>query len=612
MPYFWKAKVVTPRVLMFLCSIAGNCSIVQKYSPKSALLMYSLVITWLIGSILLPVSLNAQSSNPIPLSESNAFDPNCYIPNVGTDIDSIYGTRGNNALGENILNLGPTQDQTGSRVIIKNIPDNLPNHSIFNIGPGFNIHSLRSGGQKTSFQNHFTVKGHFRSPKYVDLFDAESRTIYWSDEEGNYSDNNKTFLSSATKGDNGYSPLENPIVGHFTSDSLDDIMFQLTTDWKDFDSHKDSVYVLLYRGGEGFYSKGAVAHEDEVATIGHRRVEKGLRLGDFRGTGRMDVLAGDREHNLFLYKNDKPFSLSKLVNAIQYDTLLAVWQNPHITGWSAAFAMRAMAKPDWDKSQDLLLGLNTDDDRNGSIGFLQTGPDFGSKRITLDDVSYIIHSPYYYDPRFTNMFFPGTLMDCGDMTGTGNRVLLIATGTGGPLSDLYLFFYVTGKALDSKVDMCYVMTRHPGFAADTITANTDNLQDMLLGFPGYESDKDNSKDRHYVGTIHLLKGSKKIPVRLNPLFSVKELALDSKKLSVYPNPCKSSVTVSYDFENNDAKQVEAKLYDMLGRIVYQTSWIKLKSMESYSLTLPALKPGIYTLRLLSDTEQLSVKLTVVR
>jgi len=562
--------------------------------------------------MVLPVSLNAQSSNSIPLSESNAFDPNCYIPNVGTDIDTIYGSRANNALGENILNLGPTQDQTGSRVIIKNIQDNLPNHSIFNIGPGFNIHSLRSGGQKTSFQNHFTVKGHFRSPKYVDLFDAESRTIYWSDEEGNYSDSRKTELRSSIRGDAGYLPREAPIVIYLTSDSVQDILWQVVTTWFEPTNTLDSTFLLHFKGGEVLYSKGNIATEDESVNLGDYNSYRYFKSGDFRGTGRQDILTVDRHRNLFFYKNDNPFDIQQLAISFQKDTLSASWQNPHQTSWGYLFPMRALAKPNWDKSQDLLLGLNTDDDRNGSIGFLQTGPNFGSKRITIDDVSYIIHSPYYYDPRFTNMFFPGTLMDCGDMTGTGNRVLLIATGTGGPLSDLYLFFYVTGKALDAKVDMYYVMTRHPGFAADTITADTDNLQDMLLGFPGYESDKDNSKDRHYVGTIHLLKGSKKIPVRLNPLFSVKELTSDSKKFSVYPNPCKNSVTVSYDFENNDAKPVEAKLFDMLGRVLYQTSWIRLKSLESYSLTLPALKPGIYTLRLLSNEKQLSAKITVVR
>ena len=74
------------------------------------------------------------------------------------------------------------------------------------------------------------------------------------------------------------------------------------------------------------------------------------------------------------------------------------------------------------------------------------------------------------------------------------------------------FFYVLGNSMDDKVDMFFSMNHFPGLSkVDTLVADGDKLQDIIMGMTGYYSDEDLTLNKRSVGTICVVHGSKKIP-----------------------------------------------------------------------------------------------------
>ena len=327
-----------------------------------------------------------------------------------------------------------------------------------------------------------------------------------------------------------------------------------------------------------------------------------LRYGvsaDFRGIGREDYIASfGGDATLFYFKNDSPFSLTQFANAMVNDTLYTRWENPEVTGPSGdwywrLFAVKAFPRSKADRSLDLLgfTQRKDDPDGNSSANFFRGGANFGSHRLTAKDTTFCIRSPQYYDPSW-NMNFGGVCTDFGDMTGTGNRVIGMGGGEPGYSHN---FFYVVGNAIDPRVDMYFGESQGGGFG-DSITVDPDLLEDAIGSNFTYRTDGGSQTN---VGTIQVLHGSSKIPVRLNPRFAVVPPSVQSgDSLRIAPNPCSTHTVVTW--ESSCSGSVGLQLYDVMGRQVFQERRPTTGALESFSLDLPKLPNGEYFLVLLQE------------
>jgi hypothetical protein len=238
--------------------------------------------------------------------------------------------------------------------------------------------------------------------------------------------------------------------------------------------------------------------------------------------------------------------------------------------------------------------------------FQRGGADFGSKRLALDSADFIIRAPGDQDPTFAGGF-GDKLYDCGDMTGTGNRVLLTLEGP--DLLYGVCSFFVTGKALDDKVDLYYAIG--PGGAAlepDTLTADHDNLQDVIIGIPDYYSYDDLNLGKQYVGSIHVVHGSKKIPVHISERFAVEKHAVAIGSMMLYPNPTHDHTSIECSFEHPG--RVSIQIYDVLGRVVMREDREVRAGREVFSLSLNGLTKGAYSVRVSGSSVMMNTELIV--
>src|SRR5512135_2063599 len=90
-----------------------------------------------------------------------------------------------------------------------------------------------------------------------------------------------------------------------------------------------------------------------------------------------------------------------------------------------------------------------------------------------------------------------------------------------------------GKATDELIDI--YIPHDPGDATNLaipVKGDNDTLQDVLYQVNTY----DGVGASPYAGGLWLLHGSTKIPVHLNPKYSVPPSTLSSRALSFFPNP----------------------------------------------------------------------------
>ncbi|MDP4286296.1 MAG: hypothetical protein Q8922_00005, partial [Bacteroidota bacterium] len=479
---------------------------------------------------------------------SPALDSNCYFPQIGVpgEIDTIQTIDSGKGPGAFIHNLGPKPDGSfGNMLIGRQGPTNALNQSTnFFVtaatGP-FDLHNFKARAQKFLPDIEDLRFGHFHNRSNVDILDAANLKIYWADDAGDYDSLRFTeLLANIRHGDYhsggglGYGIVD-PYFAYLTNDTVEDIVISC---YSDYINEKDTAYLTLYRGGTQLASKDT-AYEDTSAFLYPMKPNNhAFRIctqADFRGIGRDDLIVSDDSTNLCYYRNDRPFSLDSLAHAMGKDTIFTSWQNPslssHLHTAEKWFTMRALPKASTDNSVDFLPVFVTRKDSAGAIFMFRGGPDFGSHRITIDSAAFIIRHPAMLDFwRFYQFdFWPEGLIDAGDMTGTGNHVILTTANTAGAAE--INMFYVTGTALDEKIDIY-----HSGIigeaGADTLTADEDSLEDVMVGDPYSipESEK---------GSLWVYKGTTQIPVHLNPKWAdVKNIpvSLDGTGLSLSPNP----------------------------------------------------------------------------
>ncbi len=545
-----------------------------------------------------PSLLRAQSNPPF---QNPSLDSNCYFPQIGVagEIDTIVGDSGKGQIGYYIHNLGPQQGGLHGHVLIGN------ENSIFEqatTGPNFNLHSLQTKAQNVRLGGSEIHYGHLHDSAHLDIFDANDRIIYWADDRGNYDTAHKTNLKTNI-GLFHSDDFTQPYIAHLSSDTVDDLVLGTIA----FDSTFYSEYLAYFRGGSSLFAQ-SVAYEDTSHSIpvipGDYNVYSTMQ-GDFSGTGRDDLLISDYWGNLFFYKNDPPFLLSNLVHAMQYDTL---WAKP--SQWDTniirdgqewlygSLSMHALPKNRGDNSLDWVVMIPTFD-RGDAIYIFRGGPAFGSHRITLDSVAYVITPP---DLGYQS--WPGGFVDAGDMTGTGNHVLYTGGGAGGAAHYFDQNFYVTGQALDNKIDIFY--SNCAAGYGDTLTANSDSLEDLLLGNASYGN----------AGTMWLMYGSKQIPVHLNPQFAEVKTEIEQipqnngAGITFAPNPIPHSWSVATIIWPV-SEEADLCVYDLLGTAV-QTEKIRLLGgPEQQRIYFPNLAAGVYVVELHGASGVARAKLVVV-
>lgn len=585
-------------------------SMKQRALSLSFGLVVLILLVWAGGEV---CAQNTPFQNP-------SFDSNCFFPQIGVDIDTIYGSHSNEGLGDYIHNLGPKPDGSFGNMLIGNgAVSPLVDWHQAPTGPGFNLHNLKAKAQILSIDPQYIRFGHFRDRTHLDLFDAGLWVIYWADENGDYDSARFTKLSSNVYGNRlpGIGTdgvLSEPYLAHLTTDSVDDIVVGFYT--RDSVDSKDSVYLALYKGGSPLFETKRAAYEDTSTLIApaypyvHQFSHYSMQ-GAFHGTARDDLIIADESRNVFLFKNDPPFTLEKLVQAMRYDTL---WTTP--TRWDSTYknsywidphkslAMRAMPKKHGDRSLDWVVWIPTKDSGN-CIFIFQGGSDFGSHRITIDSAAFVIASP----KTLNEIYWPGEFDDAGDMTGTGNHVFYTLGSSSN--SQGYQNFYVTGQALDDKIDLFNVLSA--GAFGDTLSAIADTLEDFLMGLPAYTSDEDRSSGKSLVGSQWLMCGSKNIPVRLNPRWAGVELIpqQDGLGLSFSPNPAVfgwSVATIVWP----EAEMTEYKVYSILGSIVEHGSIRLLGEAEQQRIYFQNLASGVYQVVIQGRTHEARAKLVIAR
>jgi hypothetical protein len=419
-----------------------------------------------------------------------------------------------------------------------------------------------------------------------------------------------------------------PYVTRLTSDSLDDIVFSITFDPLPVQD-TDSCYLALFRGGQHLYDQGKDAMWDDTAFYANisfaplDSVHRSPVQGDWRGAGHDDLIAYDYLGNFFYYKNDTPFDLHNLVRALKQDTILKSTDWSHYAtdfsksagAYMICESMQAFPRSPGDRSQDLLISLpvrsGTGHDpfnRNG-ICIYHGGPSFGTKRLYFDSADYFLHCPGYYSGLFAGTLWGGPF-NVGDLTGTGNNVLLTSGGAG--IGNGFVAFYVLGKAMDDKID-AFKSFQDGNGNVDTIIATDKGIPTFISGAPYYNSPDDQNNGFFEKGSVWALYGTENIPVHLNPKYSVKQhQSLDTSRyhLYAYPNPCDEKTVLVFD--NCTGGKMLLDVMNSAGQFVDHEETPGGYGVQEYAVFLNTLPAGAYFLRLSCPADGWSATTSVIK
>ena len=550
--------------------------------------------------------------------QSAAFDPNCYQPQIGVDIDTIMGSYNGQMLGGGLINIGPSPDNPGGpgRLMMYGLPGTLGDSSaaLLNVGPNFNYRNLDITTM-LGFKPKNPIMGHFRSPKFMDMLlmgigqPFNLPRIYWQQADGTFDSSEYTSLIPDTNKP-GYLSYDfdflNPAYhAYLSSDSVEDIIM-LTP------AFGNSVIADMFRGGSKLFQPGDTVLPDEQAFFDSLKnfPSSGYRTfqGDFRGTGREDliILSVDTAESLRFYRNDTPFTLRGFVHQSKYDTLFngpsVAWLRPG--DWSVSNSVRMRN----GSPESLVLTIDSAFLQGDwqELRFFQGGADFGTRQLLLDS-SKVIHEPRFFDGgNFRMSGWGGSPRDCGDMTGSGDHVLCVGGGFGYDAE--FYTFYALGNSFDEKVDMYIPETNVGGGVPDTATLDGDRLQDVVIGAPDLPWLTDNGMN--FRGSLLFIHGTDKIPHTI--LSEVQEALL-------HPAPANDPFSVT-ETRNGTMLHIHpwhgifsnstAVLHDMLGRVV--TTATESYPLTDWDIPIPAHPSGGYVLTVSSNGETFTYKFALLQ
>ncbi len=558
-----------------------------------------------------------------------AYDTACYFPKEDdpTEIDTIYGGKAYQHLGNGLRSFPPRVGETNNELAFHGLPNNIPFLTEVQTGENFNLHKL-SVIKKLSYQflDGFTW-GHFRSPNITDIFyDGNAGghpKIYWADENGDFDSARFTsIVPTAIEGGHtggGSASFISAFATYLTSDSVNDIVMGINANGISPDFN-DSIFIVLVKGGVQLVSQKAAKWDERIfwgVPDGNAgRLDTNLRyttVGDWRGVGREDVISfTPGTGNYFYYRNDPPFILQRLVNSMHTDTLIvgsswSLFKKLYNNGPGGGKFI-AFSKKSWDHSYDLIISLpldaSTDPAAYNGICFFRGGSDFGKKRLSLDSADFFLHCPGYYSGDFGQASWP-LISGAGDLTGTGNPVLLTSGHSG--IGYGFLAFYVLGKAMDDKIDV-FIPSHYGGGSADTIVATNKGYKSFISGSPARMSPEDQNNGIFEKGSVEILYGAEKIPVRLNPTYSETSEPINGA-IEIFPNPVVRSFNMTLVLASSQSLMIT--LRDILGRVVFQEQRTSSGGEETLHVELPILLSGTYFLEVIGKTIRATKKISVL-
>jgi hypothetical protein len=557
---------------------------------------YALTFTVLLLAFCAVGEASAQFSSP-------AFDPQCYFPSVNdpTETNVTYGTNRDQLLGSDVLTI-PQAGLDYSLLFVQGLPDNRQFFTALGTGPHFDVRSPSIVGQtNVEILSHYMKLGHFHRRDKYDLLMTKGPggwpRVYWADDFGlydtnRYSEVRPSYWLDSLGASLDYFNVNLAYAAPLTSDTLDDLLFSGVVAFRD-GTFEDRLF--LFRGQHRMLGKQDTIIEDTSLSFRgpNDTLRSAIRLivqGDWRGVGRTDLIAFTADGG-FYFRNDPPFSLEKLRWALGHDTLFAASEdsnyNYSVFSFLPVFAS-AHAFPRFasDRSEDLIISCSYADGHSGSIRMFRGGSDFGTKRLNLSHPGFLLKHPRDYDANFTYLTPFLEVKDVGDMTGTGNRVLYAETHDRN--STYYHFFYVMGDALDDKADM--FITDYKGVAfMDTLTANADGMQDIILGMPAIDNPQ--KPQATNAGRLEVVYGTTKIPVRKNGITPT----VNKSTIDVFPNPASNKIAVTGAALSDGPVMIS--LLDELGRVLWREARVVSTNSSALNILLPALPAAAYTLEL---------------
>jgi hypothetical protein len=578
----------------------------------------------------------------VNLKAQGAYDSSCYFPQFSNpdDFDTICGSHAYQHLGLELMSLPPLKGQQYDRMTLK-LRSHAPFISAIETGPSFDLHNLKVSKDYVSTPADWTRNGesslhqfgHFHSPKYLDLLWDQGALghpiIFWADENGDYDSSRSTqILPFSANGHGMQCDQMLPYIAKLTTDSVDDIVLCVRLEVGL--PTESEVVMALIKGGQQLYDQGAVARWDDTAywmmagyndhngnSTSHRTSSV---TGDFRGVGRTDYIAFDDWGNLLYYRNDPGFDIRRFAAAMLTDTLLRMkdysyyapaHQNQSLLP-KGFLALRAFPKAANDRSDDLLISPNAVLDTIYETGLylFKGGPTFGNKRIGYDSSDYLIRHPGFYSGGFQGiMGWPDPAL-AGDITGTGNPVLITSGGNG--FGSGFLAFYVLGKALDDKIDM-FIPVYHGAGNFDTIITNDKGYKSFLKSTPYAETDEQYAVGKYETGGLQLLTHGDRIPVRLNPLLAVEGKQTTSTQghhLTAYPNPCDQHTVLTFD--NSSGRALQIQVINTLGVVCRVEKTATEFGTQQVSIDLSALPSGAYIIRISDPSSDWSVSTHLIK
>jgi hypothetical protein len=165
--------------------------------------------------------------------------------------------------------------------------------------------------------------------------------------------------------------------------------------------------------------------------------------------------------------------------------------------------------------------------------------------------------------------------------------------------------------MDDKVDMFYESSPYGAGGFDTLDANGDGKMDLIEGMYRYVTPEDLGKGKSNVGSVHLVYGSEKIPVHLNPDYAVEEMKhLRQTEMYAFPNPFEERTVLT--FENCSRGVMYMDVVNTLGQSVLRETLPDVDGYQQYSADLSTLAAGAYYIRLVCPADGWSATASVIK
>jgi len=557
-----------------------------------------------------PVESNAQIS-------SNAFDPNCYQPQLGVDIDTIMGSYNGQMLGGGLINIGPSPDNPGGpgRLMMYGLPGTLGDSSagLLNVGPNFNYRNLNIFAM-LGFKPKNPIPGHYRSMNFTDLLLLPTGNgfslprIYWQ-KQGGFDSSYYTTLLPDERLRHGYAgtfdEINPPYHARLESDTAEDIVM--------FYTYYPRVISSFFRGGANLFHPGDTISPSDTLLFdtlpnypssGYRTFQ-----GDFRGTGREDFVGCvvDTSVNLYVYLNNRPFTLQAFSEALKHDTLFTIRSEPWLRPGDFS-PVKAIHLRNNDP-ESLVIVIDSaagTTDVGQQLRIYRGGPQFGMRRLSFDSLP-TIHAPVFFDGgNFRLSGWGAPIVDCGDMTGTGDHVLYVG---GGFAHDAEFYtFYVLGNSFDEKVDMYISQTNDGEGVADTATLDGDRLQDVVIGAPDLPWLTDNGMNAR--GSLLFVHGTDKIPHNIASVIREEKAHPEHEAEPFSVSQSADGRMILLHAWHGMYQHSTATLHDVLGRVVVTAE--ESEPLIDWRIPIPDHPSGAYIFTILTENKVFTYKLAMLR